>query len=92
MAAAALSVAEVKGKRRKERKERRRRENGPAHQMAPFMRRDALLPQKAAYSGISYLTPYVSVTSRHAAPPIAKLPKRAGPVAFSELLFSFLSF
>jgi hypothetical protein len=53
MAAAALSVAEVKGKRRKERKERRRRENGPAHQMAPFMRCDALLPQKAAYR-----TPY----------------------------------
>jgi hypothetical protein len=42
--------------------------------------------------GISYLTPYVSVTSRRAASPIANLPKRASLVAFSELLFSFLSF
>jgi hypothetical protein len=49
MAVAARSVAEVKEERRKRKERRRQRENGPAHQTASFMRRDALLPQKAAY-------------------------------------------
>jgi hypothetical protein len=36
MTTAALSVAEVKGKRRKGREGRRRRGNEPVHQMAPL--------------------------------------------------------
>jgi hypothetical protein len=48
VAAAARPVAEARGGRRKGRGGRRRRGNGPAHQLAPFMRRDVLVPQKAA--------------------------------------------
>jgi hypothetical protein len=49
VAAATRSVAETREERRKEREEKRQRENGPTHQSAPFMRRDAFVPRKAAY-------------------------------------------
>jgi hypothetical protein len=56
VAAVARAAAEAEGGRRrrtekeeKEEEEEDDTENGPAHQLAFFMRRDTLLPLKAAY-------------------------------------------